>query len=143
MRRIPPVALAAVSVLSFAVAAPAAAQLFYSVDIQGPSIGCPGGGVGPPIRSCDVLTPVPPGTPPPCATVALPGVVVGLPPAPAPIELDALSDGFDPFPSTQGPPTLQWLISVDEFAVGWPGIPAISVTTEAAAAGAAAALFLP
>lgn len=113
------------------------AQVTYSVDAQGPTIGLASGGVGAPITEGDVLMPTPPTGPLPPPTVLIPGGVgagtLGISPTIGGFsELDALSYGGDSVVQQTG--TYYYYFSVDEFAVGQPGPPPVppNVTTEGA-----------
>ena len=108
----------------------APAQPTYSIDVQGPTAG---GGF---VSEADILTPIGAGIAPPPAVV-IPGGPAGLGIGVTAIgfrELDALSYGTDPLLLNTTPPVLgvDWSFSVDEFAVGLPGVPFPSVTTEGA-----------
>lgn len=138
-----------VGILSLVLAGVADAQPSYSIDAQGPTVASgviPIGSVGGPINEGDILMPTGVGVlpPPAVSTSALSGLrlPVGAPGAP-PVEVDALSYGID-HPLTPNQPnkliTHAWSFSVDEFAVGLPGVPAPSVSSEGAlAAGEASA----
>ncbi len=108
-----------------AAAGTAGAAPTFSIDFQGPTAGA--------VSEGDILTPVLPGIVPPPAVV-IPAGAVGLGVVPGPVgfmEVDALSYGRDQW---IGPTDLpQYFFSVDEFAVGLPGVPPSSVTTEGAA----------
>ncbi len=138
--------------------APANAQMTFSIDWHGPTRAMPDCATGAPISDATILAacggapamPVVPGPLPP-PMVVIPGGPGGLglitaPPcagspggAFCPTEVDALSYGFDgpvlPMPTPPG----QWYFSVDEYAVGLPGVPfPPSVTSEAGGFGDAA-----
>jgi len=111
---------------SWLVPGQALAQPTYSVDVQGPTFAS---GVA---SGSDILTPVGAGMASPPA-IAIPGGALGVgPTAPGFDELDALSYGRDPFLQKQPQVLQDWSFSVDEFAVGQPGVPFPSVTTEGA-----------
>jgi len=104
----------------------------YSIDFQGPTAGI--------VNAGDILTPVAPGVVSPPAVV-IPFTALGITPLPvgAPptiadghAELDALSYGLDYWIQDNDAPG--WQFSVDEFAIGLPGKPGPSVTTEGALA---------
>jgi hypothetical protein len=105
-------------------------QPTYSIDFQGPGAGL--------VVSGDILTPVPPGVvPPPAVVIPFGPAGLGIVPAPVLIpgfplvaEVDALSYGTDFVIRQQAMTPLVWTFSVDEFAVGLPGVPFPSVTTE-------------
>lgn len=111
----------------------AVAQPTYSIDFQGPTAGVAPPG---PVLEGDILTPIPPGMLPPPAVVipaGPPGVGLGIVPTPTGFwEVDALSYGTDFRIRQQTGAPLGWSFSVDEFAVGVPGVPFPSVTTEGA-----------
>lgn len=110
--------------LCFAV--PALGQPTYSISFDGPTIGLPDAFTLIPIGSGDILTPA--GPPP--GTVIPPGPL-GLGVGPNGfgfIDVDALSYGLE-IAAVAGAGGNQWVFSVDEFAVGAPGVPAPSVTT--------------
>jgi len=122
--------LALVAAAALCLAAPAVAQPTYSITFDGPTIGLLDSFGGVPITEGDVLTPA--GPPP---GIVIPVGAAGLGVAPTPggfVEVDALSYGLENFGAPQG--LHQWYFSVDEFAVGAPGVPAPSVTTVGAAA---------
>lgn len=120
----------------------ASAQMSFSIDWHGPSRGAPDCGLGVPMSDADILAPcgaapvlpiVPGPLPPPF--VVVPGGVggLGIPTVPGcvgapggalcPSEVDALSYGFDG-PAPPGPTRpANWYFSVDEYAVGFPGVP--------------------
>lgn len=101
------------------------AQPTYSVDFQGPLAALP-------LTEGDILTPVPPGMIPPPAVV-IPAPALGIIPGPMGLaEVDALSYGTDPLLRQLADLPVGWTFSVDEFAVGMPGVPAPSVTSEGA-----------
>lgn len=117
-------------------------QPTFSIDFQGPTNGVPNGFTGAPIMPSDILTTTPPGAPgpnpplfgplPPPGTFipgGPPGFGLGIVTYPF-AELDALSYGTEPRIQQNRP--LQNFFSVDEFAVGFPGVPAPSVTSEGA-----------
>lgn len=128
-------------------AASARAQITFSIDYFGPSIGLPNSFTGMPIRPSDILTPFTagpgmPGFPMPgplpipgtlipggaaFASLAIPtyaGCIPTPPGVPCPNEVDALSYGNDAIPPlTAVQPPGTWVFSVDEFAVGIPGLP--------------------
>ncbi|MCP3920276.1 MAG: hypothetical protein GY711_32520 [bacterium] len=137
----------AASSLLVAVTAPAThAQVTFSIDNHGPTIGAADAFFGFPITEGDILTPAtgPPFVPngpalgaplPPALLISVgfgppgPGLAhpahaacAGHAPAtPCPVEVDALSYGLEmPVPSTPTPPGTYWF-SVDEYAVGFPG----------------------
>lgn len=113
------------------------AQPNYSIDIQGPTVGLPdAAGLGP-ITEGDILNPVPPGTPPLIMVPAI-GIFPALVP---PFEVDALSFGLDTRLQPGFVASHDWFFSVDEWAVGIPGIPAPSVTSEAALAEASSDIY--
>ncbi|MCA9229904.1 MAG: hypothetical protein KDA57_04580 [Planctomycetales bacterium] len=101
-----------------------AASPTYSVDVQSAAV--PGF-----ISDGDILTPNGAGnfSPP---NVLIPQPLIGFFPTPNSAELDALSYGTEPM--LMNGPLVQhrWTFSVDEFAVGRPGAPGPSVTTEGA-----------
>lgn len=108
----------------------AQAQLAYSIDFQGPTIGLPDSSPAMlPIGAGDVLTPGA-GTP----RIRILASTLGIVPAPGTMqpEVDALSFGNDPLVDCNGTPPL--LFSVDEFAVGIP-IGAPDVASEGARPG--------
>lgn len=100
------------------------AAVTYSIDFQGVTAGA--------VLEGDILTPIPPGMVPPPAVVIPAGAVgLGIVPGGAGfVEVDALSYGRDRQIAQNELP--RYLFSVDEFAVGLPGVPAPSVTTEGA-----------
>lgn len=133
----------------------ASAQVLFSIDYRGPTIGIPGGPCFPglPITAGDILTPmVPPfvcalgtpsyGPPFPPPIIVVPGGPLGLgvpsigacafvpPGAPCPAELDALSLGMDYAVPPGTLPAGTYVFSVDEWAVGIPGSPLFSVFSE-------------
>jgi hypothetical protein len=122
--------LALIVAAGLCLAAPAMAQPTYSITFDGPTIGVPDAFGGVPITEGDILTPAgpPPGTVIPVGAGGL-GVV---PTFGGFVEVDALSYGLEFFGTPMG--VHQWYFSVDEFAVGAPGVPAPSVTTVGAAA---------
>jgi len=100
----------------------AAAVTTFSIDYQGPTAGL--------VTEGDILTPADAGILPP-PTIALTAAALGIVPTGAGrVELDALSFGREPLVEDVG--TTRWFFSVDEFAVGLPGVPLPSVTTEGA-----------
>ena len=120
----------------------APAQPYYSIDFQGGSNGLPDGLPSPFfINEGHILTHLPPGIPPPAPGILIvaqsPGLGLIAPPAAA-VEVDALSLGLEPQLASQKVFHL-YALSVDEFAVGWPGLPAPSITTEGAASAQEAA----
>lgn len=96
----------------------------FSVDVQSASVP----GLNDPAA---VLTPVGPGNFPPPANV-IPSAALGLGLAGSLVELDALSYGTEPKLLNSPIAQHNWTFSVDEFAVGRPGVPGPSVTTEGA-----------
>ena len=108
-------------VLTLGLAVGAAAQPFYSIDFQGPTAAA--------VSAGDILLP---GGPPP--VVWMPAAALGIVPGAAgQPEVDAISSGQDfPLdPATWGP---RFYLSVDEFAIGFPGAPgAPNVTSEGVA----------
>jgi hypothetical protein len=112
-------------------------QPYYSIDFQGPSNGLPDGFPSVFfINEGHVLTHIPPGIPPPAPgilmTAQAPGLGLLQPPLHPFVEVDALSLGLEP----QLGNTLVvhlYAISVDEFAVGLPGLPVPSIGSEGAA----------
>ncbi len=115
---------------------PATAQPFYSIDFQGPSNGLPDGLPSPFfINEGHVLVHLPPGIPPPAPAILMiaqtPGLGLIAPPAAA-VEVDALSFGLEPRLRNADVVHI-FAFSVDEFAVGQPGLPAPSIATEGAA----------
>jgi len=118
--------LETVFALPLLVVGQAFAQPTYSVDVQGPTF------VSGVASGSDILTPVGAGMVSPPA-IAIPGGALGVgPTAPGFDELDALSYGRDPLLLNQPLVRHRWSFSVDEFAVGQPGVPGPSVTTEGA-----------
>ncbi len=107
----------------------AQAQLSYSIEFQGPTIGMPSSNFPPaPIGAGDLLAPGA-GTP----WIRISGGALGIAPSATTgePEMDAMSYGNDPWIDCNGSPHL--LLSVDEFAVGSPGAPMPpNVTTEGA-----------
>jgi hypothetical protein len=93
----------------------------FSVDIQSASVP----GLNDPAA---ILTPVGAGNFPPPASV-IPSAALGLGLL---VELDALSYGTEPKLLNSPIAQHHWTFSVDEFAVGRPGVPGPSVTTEGA-----------
>ncbi len=112
----------------------AVAQPTYSIDFQGPTA-APGGPFG--ISDGDILTPVGPGVvAPPAIVIPAVGGPATLGLGPAGIhgghEVDALSYGHEPLLQNDLLASHGWTFSVDEFAIGAPGVPGPSVTTEGA-----------
>ncbi len=107
----------------------AQAQISYSIEFQGPTVGMASSNIPPAtIGAGDLLAPGA-GTP----WIRITGGALGVVPSAATgeIEVDALSFGTDPSVDCNGSPHL--LLSVDEFAVGSPGAPMPpNVTTEGA-----------
>jgi len=112
-------------------AATASAQMTFSIDFQGPTMGAPDAWWGIPITEGDILSPQVGGPPvgwpmpgpvwPPGITIGagLPGPIgagLGLLTYPQLVEVDALSFGLDT-------PCGYYHFSVDEFATGIPGMP--------------------
>ena len=115
-----------VAALPSLISSQAWAQPTYSVDVQGPTF------VSGVASGSDILTPVGAGMVSPPA-IAIPGGALGVgPTAPGFDELDALSYGRDPQLLNQPLIRHRWSFSVDEFAVGQPGVPGPSVTNEGA-----------
>ena len=113
------------SILGCAITHQALAQPTYSVDAQSSSV--PGLN-----DSAAILTPLGPGTFPPPAVV-VPSSFLGITPVATGVgELDALSYGTEPQLSNAPGVQHSWTLSVDEFAVGRPGVPGPSVRTEGA-----------
>jgi hypothetical protein len=96
----------------------------FSVDVQSASVP----GLNDPAA---ILTPVGAGNFPPPASV-IPSAALGLGLAGTLVELDALSYGTEPKLLNSPIAQHKWTFSVDEFAVGRPGVPGPSVTTEGA-----------
>ncbi len=128
-------AVCVLTTVGFAASA-AMGQPTFSIDHQGPTPGVPDSFTATPISEGDVLSSPFPGPPlgvpapgplPPPGTVIPVGALGVVPGAAGFAEVDALSYGRD---ANDG----QWFFSVDEFAVGLPGV-AIppNVTTEGAA----------
>ncbi len=120
--------LVAAALIAFQSANHARAQPTFSIDAQGPTVG--GGAV----TEGDILTAI--GTSmgsPPIAIVPAggAGLAIGATPA-GHVELDALSYGLDPRLDPAVSTSNDWFFSVDEFAVGLPGVAAPSVTSEGA-----------
>jgi hypothetical protein len=86
------------------------------------------------ITEGDILVPTPPAGPLPPPTILIPGSGPGslgiIPTGGGFNELDALSYGTEPLLQQNNPKF--WYFSVDRFAVGLPGVPFPSVTTEGA-----------
>lgn len=121
MRRV----ITLIVVLLLGAAGAASGAVTFSIDFQGPTAGA--------VSEGDILTPIVPGMIPPPAVV-IPAGAAGLgivPGAVGFVEVDALSYGVDRRIGQNDLPA--YLFSVDEFAVGLPGVPAPSVTTEGAA----------
>jgi len=138
-------------------ASPALAQYTFSIDHRGPTNTLPDSATATCITPGDILGPPLPGGAPafappvlafpakivPAGMVPFPGLAIPTagpcmclpPPAMCPLELDALSYGFDFNPAGVVPDLAgRWVFSVDEFAMGIPGVPeAPNVTTEGAA----------
>jgi len=96
----------------------------YSIDFQGITAGA--------VSEGDILTPIAPGMVP-VPAVVIPAGAVGLGIFPGPVgfvEVDALSYGRDRQIAPNELP--RYMFSVDEFAIGMPGVPPTSVTTEGA-----------
>ncbi|MFT5151019.1 MAG: hypothetical protein ACI841_001005, partial [Planctomycetota bacterium] len=123
--------------LCSALAVPASAQVKFSIDWNGPTVGVPDCAGGPPITEADILGPcagVPmlgPLAPP---RIVIPGGALGIPMygpcvghpggTICGIELDALSFGLDsPLMPTQVIAPGDLLFSVDEYSGGMPGSP--------------------
>ncbi len=126
---------------------PANTEPLFSIDFQGPTIGRIDPCMQLPITEGDILQSIQPGIqpPPPCIITRYgpPGTGLGISVTQLNFkELDALSYGHDWLPIKNiilnheiNPELLQqigWYFSVDEFAVGLPGVPGPSVTTEGA-----------
>ncbi len=147
---VPAVALSAVDI--------AAAQISFSIDYKGPTIGMPScGALFPPITEADILTVCVPGgmpangplPPPTIVTTGAPGPgglglpaypgCVGHPPGVAcGIEVDALSYSTDG-PLIPNMPAGSWKFSVDQYATGLPVPAAPNVFSESPAPIAEAA----
>jgi hypothetical protein len=133
------------------------AQIMYTIDYRGPTIGVPS---PTPITEGDILAPMGgfPGfgpLPPPFVTIhagaapapalglPLGGACMGHPPGvPCGVQVDALSFGVD-YPVTPGPlPAGTFVFGVDEFAVGRPGSPLFpNVLSESPAGDVASDVF--
>jgi len=132
---------------------PANSEQLFSIDFQGPTNNQIDPFMGLPITEGDVLQSIQPGIQPPPPGIITrygpPGIGLGIMPVVINDEfqeLDALSYGFDRLPIEQimhyedNPMIIEqlgWFFSVDEFAVGIPGVPGPSVTTEGAGTGGA------
>jgi hypothetical protein len=130
------VALAALTLASTAELSQA--QIMYTIDYRGPTIGVPSpipiteGAVLAPVGGVPGFGPLPPPFitinagigPPPALGLPLGGGCVGHPPGiPCGAQVDALSFGVD-FPVTPGSlPAGTYVFGVDEFALGRPGSP--------------------
>lgn len=122
----------------------AGAQVTFSIDYRGVTIGAPSSFPPPaPISAGDILGPATVGLLPVFGPLPPPGIVVPVGPpglflpatvppfppcVPAPaasclLEVDALSYGMDFDPAMAGALAGRWVFSVDEFAVGIPGSP--------------------
>jgi hypothetical protein len=159
--RLRPCALA-LAIFSALCASPARAQVLFSIDYRGATIGGPPDSFTlTPITAGDILTPatgagLPAYAPP---AVPVPGKVIPVGAAPFPglmlpaagacplgipcgNEVDALSFGTDFNPAAGGVLAGRWIFSVDELAVGAPGSPyAPNVFTEAPFGDCAADVF--
>src|SRR5258706_540513 len=156
-----PLGLAAIVLC--ALSTPSRAQVQFSVNYQGLTIGVPASGSGVPITEGDILVPatmgglpgfgpLPPpmilisgGFGPPAPGLGLPAHpgCIGHPPAmPCGVEVDALSGGVD-FKVTPGPlPAGTYVFSVDKCSGGMPGSPLPgNVTSEFPSGNAAADIF--
>ena len=103
----------------------AQAQPTFSIDVQGPT--APGS-----VSEGDILTPTGTGTiPPPAVAVSVFALGVASVPG-ARAEVDALSYGTEPLLVAAPGVQHSWTFSVDEFAIGRPGVAFPSVTTEGA-----------
>jgi len=159
-RRSLPIALAAAAL---GVLAPRSqAQVLFSVDYRGPTIGTVGPCPAPPITAGDILSVTVPGL---CAwdgpmygpmpgpetvigggpgglgLLTVPGCAGGPPGGLCPAEVDAFSRGFDPILTPGMRLAGEFVFSVDEWAIGSP-LPLVpSVGTEAPVADSAADVF--
>jgi hypothetical protein len=140
--------------------ASAQAQVVFSIDYRGASIGTPATGGGC-ITEADLLTPATAGgvpaygpLPPPAISIsggfgppgpglAIPGFGCGChaPGVPCPRELDALSFGMDTIIRPGPMPAGTYVFSVDPCTMGLPGPLAPNVTTETPPADSAADVF--
>lgn len=148
---------------ALALAAPAVrAQIVFSFDYQGPTVSQLDTATGQLLSESDVLRPAglaPAFGPLDPPQVLFNGAQLGLqayanclghaPGTPCGIEVDALSDGRDPLPTPAGTPAplrpaKRWWFSVDEHAVGIPGITFLhaAVLTEAPVGDACADVFV-
>ncbi|HEV8113393.1 MAG TPA: hypothetical protein VGR31_11515 [Planctomycetota bacterium] len=139
------------------------AQIHFSIDYKGMTIGTPATGSGVPITEGDILVPAAPGMlpaygplPPPMIFASggfgppAPGLglpahpgCIGHPPAfPCGVEVDALSYGMDYAVPRRPLPAGTYVFSVDECSSGFPGFPLpANVFTEAPVGDAAADIF--